>query len=55
MAGILPFCYNENNNSFYYLLGRESHTHPNSANQYSDFGGSKDNNETKTSTAAREG
>jgi len=55
MSGILPFCYNEENNTFYYLLGRESHTHPKAANQYSDFGGSKENNESKVLTAAREG
>ena len=55
MAGILPFCYNENKNTFYYLLGRESHTHPSAAYQYSDFGGSKESNENKASTAAREG
>jgi hypothetical protein len=55
MAGILPFCYNEDDDTFYYLLGRESHTHPKAANQYSDFGGSKERNESKVTTASREG
>lgn len=55
MAGILPFSYNEKDNKIYYLLSRESHTHPTAAKQYSDFGGSKERNESKISTAAREG
>lgn len=55
MAGILPFCYNPKNNKIYYLLGRESHKHPTAAKLYSDFGGSKEGNESKISTAAREG
>ena len=55
MAGILPFCYNPKNNKIYYLLGRESHTHPTAAKLYSDFGGAKEENERKISTAAREG
>ena len=55
MAGILPFCYNPKNNKIYYLLGRESHTHPTNSKLYSDFGGSKESSENKISTAAREG
>jgi len=55
MAGILPFCYNPKDNKLYYLLSRESHTHPKAAKQFSDFGGSKERNESKISTAAREG
>jgi hypothetical protein len=55
MAGILPFSYNPTDNKLYYLLSRESHTHPKAAKQFSDFGGSKERNESKISTAAREG
>ena len=55
MAGILPFCYNQKDNKLYYLLSRESHTHPKASKQFSDFGGSKERNESKISTAAREG
>jgi hypothetical protein len=55
MAGILPFCYNPINDKIYYLLGRESHTHPTDSKLYSDFGGSKEGSENKISTAAREG
>ena len=55
MAGILPFCYNQKDNKLYYLLSRESHTHPKAAKQFSDFGGSKERNESKVATAAREG
>ena len=55
MAGILPFYLNPENDTLYYLIARESHTHPSHAGLYSDFGGAKDDGETNLETAAREG
>ena len=55
MAGILPFSYHPESDTFYYLLGRESSSHPKDAKKYSDFGGSKEGNESKFNTAVREG
>ena len=55
MAGVLPFFYDNKMKTFYYLLGRESHTHPDHAGLYSDFGGSKEHSESKLETASREG
>jgi 8-oxo-dGTP pyrophosphatase MutT (NUDIX family) len=47
-AGILPVTIH--NNQIYYLLGKEV-----SVNKYSDFGGSKEDDETPLQTAVREG
>ena len=55
MAGILPFHLNEENDTVYYLISRESHTHPKDAGLYSDFGGAKEKGETLLETASREG
>ena len=55
MAGILPFHLNEENDTLYYLISRESHTHPTDAGLYSDFGGAKEKGETLLETASREG
>lgn len=54
MAGVLPFYYDTSKKSFYYIIARESHTHPSAGNEYSDFGGSKDGSESKLETASRE-
>jgi len=54
MAGVLPFYFDEKKKQIYYIIARESHTHPNAANEFSDFGGAKEANESKLDTAARE-
>lgn len=54
MAGVLPFYYDHSKKQFYYIIARESPTHPTAANEYSDFGGSKDGSESKLETACRE-
>ena len=52
-AGFLPVAIK--NNTFYFLFSREMILEGKDAGKWSDFGGSKENNETRYETAIREG